>query len=153
MSNLLALHSKYWLRICFIIWNNFHLRATTSWYFVFYTYVETYHNSVPYQYIQIGGTNIQQCMFVSVYKDFLKTHMLFTHGVLIRLSLHLSCDWDKTSPSDVLENFISSITSTTPTSFKLNLMVNIISIAFIIAIYTSISHNDIASCDIFHITY
>ena len=56
--------------------------------------------------------------------------MLFTQGALIRLSLHLSCDWDKTSPWDVLENFISSFTSTTPTSFELNLMVNIILVAF-----------------------
>ena len=70
--------------------------------------------------------------------------MLVTQGVLNRLSLHLSCDWDKTSPSDVLENFISSITSTTPTSLKLNLMVNIISIAFIIAITRAYIHKHVS---------
>ena len=54
----------------------------------------------------------------------------------------------ETSPSDVLEIFISCITSTTPISFELKLLVNIILVAFIIATYTSISH-DIASCEYF----
>ena len=82
------------------------------------------------------------CSFV---RSFVRLFLLDSH--------HISHVIRTRGPSDVIEIFISYIASTTPKSFMLKLLVNILLVDFIITICTSISHNDMASCDILDITH